>query len=144
MPEKIDYDAKIPNNVNLSEDRRLQRAHAGGDDGDDVVAATTHVPIFAHIGVRDNVRFLATDVIQVTGPALGDRVTLLSYRTVPRTQREEDVMQYLDTQLARQLVTDRQGRLRSEAVSERVARPARRRGEHLRRFDALRVARSVR
>jgi benzoyl-CoA 2,3-epoxidase subunit B len=29
MPEKIDYDAKIPNNVNLSEDRRLQRALEG-------------------------------------------------------------------------------------------------------------------
>ncbi|MCU1680334.1 MAG: boxB [Amycolatopsis sp.] len=29
MPEKIDYDAKIPNNVNLAEDRRLQRALEG-------------------------------------------------------------------------------------------------------------------
>jgi hypothetical protein len=53
-------------------------------------------------------------------------------------------MQYLDTQLARQLVTDRQGRLRSEAVRERVARPARRRGSGSRFVDALRVARSVR
>jgi hypothetical protein len=53
-------------------------------------------------------------------------------------------MQYLDTTLARQLVTDRQGRLRSDAGRERVARPARRRGEHVRRFDALRIARSIR
>ena len=53
-------------------------------------------------------------------------------------------MQYLDTQLARQLVSDRQGRLRSDAVRERVARPARRRGEHVRRFDAQRVTRSIR
>ncbi|TNC28065.1 benzoyl-CoA 2,3-epoxidase subunit BoxB [Amycolatopsis alkalitolerans] len=29
MPEKIDYDSKIPNNVNLTEDRRLQRALEG-------------------------------------------------------------------------------------------------------------------
>jgi benzoyl-CoA 2,3-dioxygenase component B len=29
MPEKIDYDAKIPNNVNLAGDRRLQRALEG-------------------------------------------------------------------------------------------------------------------
>ena len=29
MPEKIDYDAKIPNNVNLADDRRLQRALEG-------------------------------------------------------------------------------------------------------------------
>ncbi|GAB3895367.1 hypothetical protein GCM10029964_075140 [Kibdelosporangium lantanae] len=29
MPEKIDYDAKIPNNVNLGDDRRLQRALEG-------------------------------------------------------------------------------------------------------------------
>ncbi|WP_158887210.1 benzoyl-CoA 2,3-epoxidase subunit BoxB [Amycolatopsis anabasis] len=29
MPEKIDYDAKIPNNVDLAEDRRLQRALEG-------------------------------------------------------------------------------------------------------------------
>ncbi|WAL66203.1 benzoyl-CoA 2,3-epoxidase subunit BoxB [Amycolatopsis cynarae] len=29
MPEKIDYDSKIPNNVNLAEDRRLQRALEG-------------------------------------------------------------------------------------------------------------------
>jgi benzoyl-CoA 2,3-dioxygenase component B len=29
VPEKIDYDAKIPNNVNLSGDRRLQRALEG-------------------------------------------------------------------------------------------------------------------
>jgi hypothetical protein len=53
-------------------------------------------------------------------------------------------MQYLDTQLARQLVSDRQGRLRSEAVRERVARPARRRGDGFRLVDALRVTRSVR
>ena len=53
-------------------------------------------------------------------------------------------MQYLDTQLARQLVSDRQGRLRRDAVRERVARPARRRGEHFRRFDAMRVTRSIR
>ena len=33
-------------------------------------------------------------------------------------------MQYLDTGLARQLVSDRQGRLRSEAARERLARPA--------------------
>jgi len=52
-------------------------------------------------------------------------------------------MQYLDTHLARQLVSDRQGRLRSEAVRERVARPARRGNGH-RFVDALRVARSVR
>ncbi|MYW97614.1 benzoyl-CoA 2,3-epoxidase subunit BoxB [Amycolatopsis rubida] len=29
MPEKIDYDAKIPNNVQLADDRRLQRALEG-------------------------------------------------------------------------------------------------------------------
>ncbi|NKQ58602.1 benzoyl-CoA 2,3-epoxidase subunit BoxB [Amycolatopsis sp. K13G38] len=29
MPEKIDYDAKIPNNVSLADDRRLQRALEG-------------------------------------------------------------------------------------------------------------------
>ncbi|WP_326566647.1 benzoyl-CoA 2,3-epoxidase subunit BoxB [Amycolatopsis rhabdoformis] len=29
MPERIDYDAKIPNNVNLADDRRLQRALEG-------------------------------------------------------------------------------------------------------------------
>lgn len=29
MPEKIDYDAKIPNNVHLADDRRLQRALEG-------------------------------------------------------------------------------------------------------------------
>jgi hypothetical protein len=51
-------------------------------------------------------------------------------------------MQYLDTQLAAQLVTDRQGRLRSEAVRERLSRPARRRGSRL--VDALRVTRSTR
>jgi hypothetical protein len=71
-------------------------------------------------------------------------VTLLSYRSGVHENREEDAMQYLDTQLARQLVTDRQGRLRSDAARERFARPARRRGEHVRRFDALRVTRSVR
>jgi hypothetical protein len=53
-------------------------------------------------------------------------------------------MQYLDTQLAHQLVSDRQGRLRSEAVRERLARPARRRGDGSRLVDALRVARSIR
>jgi benzoyl-CoA 2,3-dioxygenase component B len=29
LPEKIDYEAKIPNNVNLKDDRRLQRALEG-------------------------------------------------------------------------------------------------------------------
>jgi hypothetical protein len=53
-------------------------------------------------------------------------------------------MQYLDTQLARQLVSDRQGRLRSEAARERLSRPARRRGDGHRLVDALRVARLTR
>ena len=53
-------------------------------------------------------------------------------------------MQYLDTGLARQLVSDRQGRLRSEAARERLARPARRRGTGSRFVDALRVARFTR
>lgn len=50
-------------------------------------------------------------------------------------------MQYLDTGLAHQLVSDRQGRLRSEAARERLARPARRR-RGSRVADALRVART--
>ena len=29
MPTKIDYDSKIPNNVALADDRRLQRALEG-------------------------------------------------------------------------------------------------------------------
>jgi hypothetical protein len=53
-------------------------------------------------------------------------------------------MQYLDTQLARQLVSDRQGRLRSEADRERLTRPARRRGDRSRLIDVLRVSRPVR
>jgi hypothetical protein len=59
-------------------------------------------------------------------------------------KREEDAMQYLDSQLARQLVSDRQGRLRSEAARERLSRPARRRGDGRRLVDALRVARLTR
>jgi hypothetical protein len=53
-------------------------------------------------------------------------------------------MQYLDTQLASQLVSDRQGRLRSDAVRERLARPARRWGDGSRLLDVLRVPRSTR
>jgi hypothetical protein len=53
-------------------------------------------------------------------------------------------MQYLDTQLANQLVSDRQGILRSEAARERLSRPARRRGDGSRLVDLLRVTRSIR
>src|ERR1051325_11441866 len=55
--------------------------------------------------------------------------------------RRGGAMQYLDTQLARQLVSARQGRLRSEAARERLTRPARRRGDTSRLFDTLRVTR---
>ncbi len=52
-------------------------------------------------------------------------------------------MQYLDANLARQLVADRQGRLRSEAVREQLVRPARRRGGGSRLTDILRAVRPV-
>jgi hypothetical protein len=52
-------------------------------------------------------------------------------------------VQYLDANLARQLVADRQTRLRTEAAREHLVRPARRRGDGSRLSDVLRAVRSV-